>query len=222
MALTKCSECGGQVSSKATTCPHCGSPVAAAAVEAEHAGAPLTTVQETSKKLKMHIIIASVVFWAGVLWIVVIWEDLTTDVGAPGASIPIIMTLVGLVWYIVTRARIWWYHRKQKDERTGTTAYRSLNLDIPEREEDEEPATEKQLAYIRHLAPGTKPEHGGLEDLGKWQASAIIDQIKEEKEQFESDVERGMSEGEELQGITGRQIFWVALIGLLLLAYFLL
>ena len=27
MALTKCRECGGQVSTEATTCPHCGAPV---------------------------------------------------------------------------------------------------------------------------------------------------------------------------------------------------
>lgn len=27
MALIKCSECGNQVSDKATTCPHCGAPV---------------------------------------------------------------------------------------------------------------------------------------------------------------------------------------------------
>jgi uncharacterized membrane protein YvbJ len=111
MAIIKCSECGNQVSSKATACPHCGAPVAAAAVEAKHAGTPLTTVQETSKKLKLHIIIASVIFWAAVLWIIVIWEDVMTGEGARSASVPFIMALVGLVWYIATRARIWWHHK---------------------------------------------------------------------------------------------------------------
>lgn len=106
MAIIKCSECGNQVSSKATACPHCGAPVAAAAVEAEHAGAPLTTVQETSKKLKLHIIIASVVFWAGVLWAIV---EFQAD-ESPGFAW-LVLVLIGLVWYIATRARIWWHHK---------------------------------------------------------------------------------------------------------------
>jgi len=110
---------------------------------------------------------------------------------------------------------------KQKDTRTRTTAHRRLKLDVPERQKDEEPATEKQLAYIRHLAPGAKSEHGELEDLGKWQASALIDQIKEEKERFELDVEEEIweeQEQDEKEGITGRQIFWAVVLAFLMLA----
>ncbi len=109
---------------------------------------------------------------------------------------------------------------KQKDTRTRTTAHRRFKLDVPERQKDEEPATEKQLAYIRHLAPGAKSEHGELEDLGKWQASALIDQIKEEKERFESDVEEEIweeQEQDEKEGITGRQIFWAVVLALVML-----
>ncbi len=110
---------------------------------------------------------------------------------------------------------------KQKDTRTRTTAHRRFKLDVSERQKDEEPATEKQLAYIRHLAPGARPEHGELEGLGKWQASALIDQIKEEKERFESDVEEEIweeQEQDEKEGITGRQIFWAVVLALLMLA----
>jgi hypothetical protein len=116
--------------------------------------------------------------------------------------------------------------RTHKDKRTGTTASRRLKLDIPEREEDEEPATKKQLAYIRHLAPGIELTHASLEDLGKWQASALIDQIKEEKEQFEADVKQEIWEREEQKlkgderGLTRRPIGWLILIGLALLWYF--
>jgi len=108
---------------------------------------------------------------------------------------------------------------KQKDTRTRTTAHRRLKLDVPERQKDEEPATEKQLAYIRHLAAGAKPEHSE-EDLGKWQAWALIDQIKEEKERFETDVDEEIweeQEQDEKEGITGRQIFWAVVLALVML-----
>jgi uncharacterized OB-fold protein len=106
MALIKCPECGNQVSNTAATCPHCGAPVAAAAIEAKHAGAPLTTVQETSKKLKIQIIIASVFFWVGVVWIFVEIRD-----NKPATLVPVILVLLGMVWYLVTRFRVWWHHK---------------------------------------------------------------------------------------------------------------
>jgi len=58
---------------------------------------------------------------------------------------------------------------------------------------------------------------------GKWQASTLIDQIKEEKERIESHVEEEIWEEEEQgekEGITGRQIFW-AVVAFLILVYFL-
>jgi hypothetical protein len=99
-------------------------------------------------------------------------------------------------------------------------------VDLPEREEDEEPATAKQLAYIRHLAPDIELKHGSLQDLGKWQASALIDQIKEEKEELEWDIEQQAWEREERRtrggtGLTRRPIGWLILIGLLVLWYYL-
>ena len=57
MALSKCPECGGAVSSAAPTCPHCGYPIAR---EGQAAGAPLTTIQVTSKRLKIHTILSSI------------------------------------------------------------------------------------------------------------------------------------------------------------------
>jgi hypothetical protein len=71
------------------------------------AGAPLTTVQETSKKLKMHIIIASAFFWIGVIWLF----TSATSVGGKASVAASYLTLIGLVWYIVTRFRIWWHHK---------------------------------------------------------------------------------------------------------------
>jgi uncharacterized membrane protein YvbJ len=106
MALIKCPECGNQVSNTAATCPHCGAPVAAAAVEAKHAGAPLTTVQETSKKLKLQIIIASVIFWLGFIWAIMKFQA-----DEPPGTAPVVLVLIGMVWYLVTRFRVWWHHK---------------------------------------------------------------------------------------------------------------
>jgi hypothetical protein len=55
-----------------------------------------------------------------------------------------------------------------------------LDLDVPDRQGDEEDATDKQKAYIKALCR----EVGGsipattLKVLGKWQASALIDELQ--------------------------------------------
>ena len=57
-----------------------------------------------------------------------------------------------------------------------------FSLDIPEPQEDEETATDDQKGYIRDLirktGSSTFPEWT-LNDLGKWQASSLIDQLKD-------------------------------------------
>lgn len=108
MALISCPECNNQVSSTAATCPQCGAPIAEA-VGSKAAGTPLTTVQETSKKLKIHIIFSSIVFWVGVIWLFVGINDAKQGAGQP--VIPVSLLFVGLVWYMVTKFRIWWHHK---------------------------------------------------------------------------------------------------------------
>lgn len=108
MALINCPECSKQVSSKAPSCPNCGAPIASA-VEIERAGAALTTVQETSKRLKAHIVIAALLFWGGLIGVLVS----SGDAGQPPAYAPLLslVTMGGLTWYIVTKVRIWWHHK---------------------------------------------------------------------------------------------------------------
>lgn len=77
------------------------------------------------------------------------------------------------------------------DRREGDHVVRQANVEIPEREPDEDPITANQLRYIRKLAPDIEIE-GGLESLGKWQASWLIDQIKADKEQLEDEVAAGL------------------------------
>ncbi len=65
-----------------------------------------------------------------------------------------------------------------------------VSLDIPEAQPDEEDATEKQkgfiCALIREVGGSGFPEET-LQNLGKWQASSIIDQLQSFKKQLAGD-----------------------------------
>ena len=66
-----------------------------------------------------------------------------------------------------------------------------LNLDIPEAMKDEEDATDKQVQYVRALmreAGVSGFPEDVLQDLGKWQASAIIDQLQDFKKQLRGEM----------------------------------
>jgi hypothetical protein len=53
---------------------------------------------------------------------------------------------------------------------------------IPDRRPGEEPATKKQLDYIRQLVISI--DEASIRDLGKWQASSLIEQIIRAKAAF--------------------------------------
>ena len=109
MPLIACPDCSTQVSDRAPTCPKCGGPIAGRS-EAAAAGATLTTIQETSKRLKGQIVLASLCFWLGLVW--VFFASAGNQPGErPTVAIPSILFTVGLFWYIVTRFRIWWHHK---------------------------------------------------------------------------------------------------------------
>jgi len=80
--------------------------------------------------------------------------------------------------------------KKETDIRKDGKIHRSISVTIPDREDDEDPITKNQLRFIRQLAPNMEV-NGGLESLGKWQASSVIEQIKDEKDQLESDIASG-------------------------------
>lgn len=66
-----------------------------------------------------------------------------------------------------------------------------LSLDIPEPQGDEDPATEKQRQFIRALirevgASGFPEET--LNDLGKWQASSLIEQLQSFKRELAGEL----------------------------------
>ncbi|MBA7514792.1 hypothetical protein ES705_06827 [subsurface metagenome] len=105
MALTKCSECGREVSDKATACPGCGAPIATVSV-----GVPTQTIEQTSKRLKAQYAIAGIIFFVGLVWLIfgAIYAANTNQAVSP---IPIILVAVASIWGIATKIRIWWHHK---------------------------------------------------------------------------------------------------------------
>ena len=104
MALISCPECNKDVSSSAPSCPNCGVGIASLR-ETKAAGASLTTVQETSKKLKLHTLISVLEIVIGVVWLI------ATPEGGEPSGLAIFFVAGGLLWYFVTRFRIWWHHK---------------------------------------------------------------------------------------------------------------
>jgi len=104
MALVKCSECGTQVSTSAAACPKCGAPVGSTGI-----GTPLSTIQQTSKRLKVHIIFSSLFFWIGTIWLIASCSAQGENPNPSGVGITLVM--VGVIWFLVTKFRIWWHHK---------------------------------------------------------------------------------------------------------------
>ena len=111
MALIACRECNNQVSDTATSCPHCGAPIQAAA-DSRSVGTRLTTTQLTSKRLKLHSLLAVTAFIAG---LVMAWAGGPTEPGGePNTTLPAVgglLILGGGIWYFVTKFRVWWHHK---------------------------------------------------------------------------------------------------------------
>ncbi|MGB1800466.1 MAG: zinc-ribbon domain-containing protein [Gammaproteobacteria bacterium] len=104
MPLINCPDCEAEISSNAQTCIKCGAPIAQA-YEQNAAGVPLLTIQETSKKLKLQIVLSSLLFWIGLLALMMV-------VAAEEEPVLSSMAIaVGLIWYLITRIRIWWHHK---------------------------------------------------------------------------------------------------------------
>lgn len=100
------------------------------------------------------------------------------------------------------------------DVRKGGYVFRRVSIQIPDKIKNEDPITDNQLEYIKALAPDFRIE-GGLENLGKWQASAIISQIKEKQEDLKYDTATHKKRGEL------KKLFWfIIIIAIIVIIYF--
>ncbi len=107
MSLIQCSECNNEVSDKASSCPKCGAPIASNN-ENIAAGANLKTIQETSKKFKLQALISIFLIIIGAVMLIA-----TSDAksGQEPSGTGAIILLIGIIWYLINRFRIWWHHK---------------------------------------------------------------------------------------------------------------
>lgn len=107
MSMINCPDCGTEVSDRAPTCPKCGGPVAVRH-EAAAAGAQLSTIQETSKKLKLQILISAVLFWGGLIVPFALGGRSSSTAMEFGSVLAMVL---GFALYVGTKIRIWWHHK---------------------------------------------------------------------------------------------------------------
>lgn len=111
MPLISCPDCGAQVSDRAPSCIKCGAPIAQA-MEVAQIGTPLTTTQETSKALKVHIAISMAFFIVSML---TLCSSLNQETVSESDVTQSVLALFGImasaIWYLATKIRIWWHHK---------------------------------------------------------------------------------------------------------------
>ncbi len=113
MALIQCPECSNTVSNTAAACPHCGAPIARAGAEHVAIGTPVSTIQQTSKRLKSRLVISALLWWVGVIWLIFAISEAKESIGAkpPFPTTPFMITFIASGWFILTKIRIWWHHK---------------------------------------------------------------------------------------------------------------
>ena len=103
MPLVDCSECGKQVSDKASSCPHCGNPMSEKAPTAHvetRAGGAVTT-ETTGKAFKLWQAIGAGIFLLGLVSCAYVGQL---------SSGPIALMLIGSAIYIASGIGAWWKH----------------------------------------------------------------------------------------------------------------
>ena len=96
MSLINCEECNAQISNTASSCVNCGAPTSGENISV---GTELHTIQMTAKKFKAQKIISISLSVIGFILL-----EKYPGVGT-------ICVVIGLVWYVVNRLRIWWHHK---------------------------------------------------------------------------------------------------------------
>jgi uncharacterized membrane protein YvbJ len=106
MALINCPECKREISSMAVSCPYCGMPISSDQ-KTKTTEEPITTIQETSKKLKKQIIYATILILISIPLFIIAVSDNISSLGL----ISILLFFAGAVWYLVIKTMIWWHHK---------------------------------------------------------------------------------------------------------------
>jgi uncharacterized membrane protein YvbJ len=118
MAFEKCPKCEDEVLDNKYSCPACGyvkpenSEQKEQPGENDQPGESKITTENTSKSLQIQGVLAIVILIIGVLWFFLTSDDYQQSEEVN--IVPLIMFIGGLVWYIVTRFRIWREHSRKQ------------------------------------------------------------------------------------------------------------
>jgi len=99
MALTKCKECGKEISTEAISCPSCGAPQKSP-----------VTIEATGKKWKKLTLASVMALLVGIFLIFMAAGSGSSSSAGATAGIGVLLTLGGIVGYLAARFGSWWHH----------------------------------------------------------------------------------------------------------------
>jgi uncharacterized protein YacL len=110
-----CPNCGKEIPDGSNFCPFCGYQITGGSEKEK-----VQTVELTSKRLKAQLLFAILTIVIGFLLLSIGSYKLHLTAFSSSGPSPIgtiisvigtITMLIGIVWYVITRIMIWWYHR---------------------------------------------------------------------------------------------------------------
>ncbi|CAB0150750.1 hypothetical protein PSI9734_01191 [Pseudidiomarina piscicola] len=108
MAIEKCPECEDQVLDNNYSCPACGYVKSDKPAQQKHPKQSKITTKNTSKSLQIEGVVALILVVVGLLWFYLTGDDYEQR---NELNILALLTfVVGFVWYMVVRFRIWREH----------------------------------------------------------------------------------------------------------------
>ena len=105
MALTKCSECGKEVSEKAFTCPNCGKPLQDISKATQRSP---VTIEQTKKKWKVVRLISWLMIITGVILFI---KGLADGSNSLSFRLGIFVGFFGIVGSLIGKFGSWWSNR---------------------------------------------------------------------------------------------------------------
>lgn len=105
MAMISCTECGRQISDRATACPGCACPVGG--VKRSYAG--VTVIEQTGKKYKGQIALASMMMIGGIAVAILGMMSSNENMRLIGV-LGVLGMVVGVIWLGIAKVAAWWSH----------------------------------------------------------------------------------------------------------------
>jgi len=69
----------------------------------------LVTTQLTAKRFKIQIILSLLAFLIGIIWFFASFDG--EGENPSPSSVALILSVVGIGWFLITKFRIWWHHK---------------------------------------------------------------------------------------------------------------